>query len=68
MGPGGQQKQEREQKLRLRLRCGRCSRMLLAVDPIVEVSVNRQERQLIFNKEGKGLQGGIKRKRQKMGV
>lgn len=39
-----------------------------AVVPIVEISVNRRERQLIFNKEGKGLQGGIKRECQKMGV
>lgn len=64
-GTGGQQKQEREQKLRLRLRS---MQLDAAVVPIVEISVNRQERQSRFDKEGKGLQGGIKRKRQKMGV
>lgn len=71
MGPvgSGSRSGSRSLRLRLRLRCGAVDAVGgSAVVPIVEICVNRRERQSAINKEGKGLQGGIKRKCQKMGV
>lgn len=71
MGPGGQQqqRQKREQKAEAEaaVRCGRCSRRLLLFlssrFPSIDESDSRQS-----TRRRKDYKGGIKRKRQKMGV
>lgn len=61
MGPGGQQRQKREQKAEAEAAV-RLMQSEAAVVLIVEIPVNRGERQSTINKEEKGLQGGYQKK------